>query len=208
MSRLGPLLTDRSQHRGAQPSAEAHETGNPANQRAPEAQAAGEALAIGVAPGEGHVLCEDRRASQGERDAQPPVGGMNDEVGAAAGHQDVGAGSEAPGETGLEAHDDAIRLGDIHRGRTERAARVLPAEELRRMRDRHFAWPFAEGGLQQLEHMELVLGLETSHHHPADMLREIVDLGDAPSCSVCGSIMTRNGSCYRCMSCGSTSGCS
>src|SRR5205807_680916 len=33
-------------------------------------------------------------------------------------------------------------------------------------------------------------------------------IGDAPSCHVCGSIMTRNGSCYRCMSCGSTSGCS
>ena len=45
-------------------------------------------------------------------------------------------------------------------------------------------------------------------HHAADALREIVDLGDAPSCHVCGSIMTRNGSCYRCMSCGSTSGCS
>jgi ribonucleoside-diphosphate reductase alpha chain len=31
---------------------------------------------------------------------------------------------------------------------------------------------------------------------------------DAPSCSDCGSIMVRNGSCYRCMNCGSTSGCS
>ena len=44
--------------------------------------------------------------------------------------------------------------------------------------------------------------------HAADALREIVDLGDAPTCSFCGSLMTRNGSCYRCMSCGSTSGCS
>ncbi len=44
--------------------------------------------------------------------------------------------------------------------------------------------------------------------HAADQLRDIVDLGDAPSCSFCGSIMTRNGSCYRCGSCGSTSGCS
>jgi ribonucleoside-diphosphate reductase alpha chain len=45
-------------------------------------------------------------------------------------------------------------------------------------------------------------------YHSADALKEFVDLGDAPSCHVCGSIMTRNGSCYRCMSCGSTSGCS
>jgi ribonucleoside-diphosphate reductase alpha chain len=34
------------------------------------------------------------------------------------------------------------------------------------------------------------------------------DTTDAPSCSVCGSIMTRNGSCYKCHNCGSTSGCS
>jgi ribonucleoside-diphosphate reductase alpha chain len=44
--------------------------------------------------------------------------------------------------------------------------------------------------------------------HAADALAELVDLGDAPSCHVCGSIMVRNGSCYKCMSCGSTSGCS
>ena len=31
---------------------------------------------------------------------------------------------------------------------------------------------------------------------------------DAPSCPDCGAIMVRNGSCYRCMNCGSTSGCS
>jgi ribonucleoside-diphosphate reductase alpha chain len=31
---------------------------------------------------------------------------------------------------------------------------------------------------------------------------------DAPSCHDCGSIMVRNGSCYKCLNCGSTSGCS
>jgi len=31
---------------------------------------------------------------------------------------------------------------------------------------------------------------------------------DAPSCHDCGSIMVRNGSCYKCTNCGSTSGCS
>jgi ribonucleoside-diphosphate reductase alpha chain len=31
---------------------------------------------------------------------------------------------------------------------------------------------------------------------------------DAPACSECGSIMTRNGSCYKCANCGGTSGCS
>jgi ribonucleoside-diphosphate reductase alpha chain len=51
-------------------------------------------------------------------------------------------------------------------------------------------------------------GLRTGSVHAADQLAGIIDLGDAPTCSFCGSIMTRNGSCYRCGSCGSTSGCS
>jgi len=44
--------------------------------------------------------------------------------------------------------------------------------------------------------------------HVADAMKEFMDMGDAPSCQTCGAIMVRNGSCYRCMSCGSTSGCS
>ncbi len=48
----------------------------------------------------------------------------------------------------------------------------------------------------------------TGSVHAADALANMIDMGDAPSCSVCGSIMVRNGSCYKCMSCGSTSGCS
>jgi ribonucleoside-diphosphate reductase alpha chain len=31
---------------------------------------------------------------------------------------------------------------------------------------------------------------------------------DAPPCHTCGSIMVRNGACYKCVNCGSTSGCS
>jgi ribonucleoside-diphosphate reductase alpha chain len=33
-------------------------------------------------------------------------------------------------------------------------------------------------------------------------------MSDAPSCAECGGLMTRNGSCYKCGNCGSTSGCS
>src|SRR3974390_1785674 len=38
-------------------------------------------------------------------------------------------------------------------------------------------------------------------------LAQVVQLGDAPTCQFCGSLMVRNGSCYRCLECGSTSGC-
>ncbi len=45
-------------------------------------------------------------------------------------------------------------------------------------------------------------------YHASDAMKDLYDMGDAPSCLTCGAIMVRNGSCYRCMSCGSTSGCS
>jgi ribonucleoside-diphosphate reductase alpha chain len=31
---------------------------------------------------------------------------------------------------------------------------------------------------------------------------------DAAMCTACGSVMVRNGSCYKCLDCGETSGCS
>jgi ribonucleoside-diphosphate reductase alpha chain len=68
-----------------------------------------------------------------------------------------------------------------------------------------------QGGLakgQELTAKGSPLIVDRGLYHSADALKEFVDLGDAPSCHVCGAIMTRNGSCYRCMSCGSTSGCS
>jgi ribonucleoside-diphosphate reductase alpha chain len=41
-----------------------------------------------------------------------------------------------------------------------------------------------------------------------EALGELVELGDAPACNICGALMVRSGSCHRCMTCGSTSGCS
>jgi ribonucleoside-diphosphate reductase alpha chain len=39
-------------------------------------------------------------------------------------------------------------------------------------------------------------------------LMTIQNQSDAPPCDFCGAIMVRNGSCYKCMECGQTSGCS
>ena len=33
-------------------------------------------------------------------------------------------------------------------------------------------------------------------------------MGDAPLCDTCGHITVRNGSCYRCLNCGESKGCS
>ena len=38
--------------------------------------------------------------------------------------------------------------------------------------------------------------------------RTFAEQADAPACHDCGSLMVRNGSCYKCLNCGSTSGCS
>jgi ribonucleoside-diphosphate reductase alpha chain len=43
---------------------------------------------------------------------------------------------------------------------------------------------------------------------PVGALGELIEMGDAPACNICGSLMVRSGTCYRCMTCGGTSGCS
>jgi ribonucleoside-diphosphate reductase alpha chain len=40
------------------------------------------------------------------------------------------------------------------------------------------------------------------------LLVDAYEVGDAPLCSACGALMVRNGSCYKCVNCGGTSGCS
>ncbi len=75
---------------------------------------------------------------------------------------------------------------------------------------RWLALRFLEGEQQKL----FAMPARQLQAEPAQMgdavhaLGEIVELGDAPACVTCGSLMVRNGSCYRCMTCGGTSGCS
>jgi ribonucleoside-diphosphate reductase alpha chain len=42
----------------------------------------------------------------------------------------------------------------------------------------------------------------------AELLATFQSQEDAPACSDCGAIMVRNAACYKCLNCGSTSGCS
>ncbi len=50
--------------------------------------------------------------------------------------------------------------------------------------------------------------LRPTEAEPQQALPFDASASDAPLCSECGSIMTRNGSCYKCENCGGTSGCS
>ncbi len=47
------------------------------------------------------------------------------------------------------------------------------------------------------------------HGNTAELSNHLKDMmGDAPPCDNCGNITVRNGSCYRCLSCGNSMGCS
>ncbi len=50
--------------------------------------------------------------------------------------------------------------------------------------------------------------LSAEYRKPIQLSNSGGTTGDAPSCSTCGMLMVPNGSCYKCVNCGSTSGCS
>ncbi|HML17762.1 MAG TPA: vitamin B12-dependent ribonucleotide reductase [Bryobacteraceae bacterium] len=50
--------------------------------------------------------------------------------------------------------------------------------------------------------------LQVTEPNPQQALPFPTVAADAPTCSECGGLMTRNGSCYKCENCGGTSGCS
>ena len=94
------------------------------------------------------------------------------------------------------------------------------ADEMSRIRerDRGMGSTSAPGGSIPPEAQSSITASASASHgptlqdrglfHASEAMRSMYEMGDAPSCSTCGAIMVRNGSCYRCMSCGSTSGCS
>ena len=52
---------------------------------------------------------------------------------------------------------------------------------------------------------------DESNHAPTSVSQfrqDSYEAGDAPLCTTCGSLMVRNGSCFKCGNCGGTSGCS
>jgi ribonucleoside-diphosphate reductase alpha chain len=67
---------------------------------------------------------------------------------------------------------------------------------------------FLKGEQGILFELPKVIPMKTEPGGTVEQLGQIVNMGDAPACQFCGAIMVRNGSCYRCLECGSTSGCS
>ena len=61
--------------------------------------------------------------------------------------------------------------------------------------------------------LRIIVGREVDVEEPTETGSEtssnvtFLQQQDAPPCADCGSIMIRNGTCYKCLNCGSTSGC-
>jgi ribonucleoside-diphosphate reductase alpha chain len=46
------------------------------------------------------------------------------------------------------------------------------------------------------------LAARSQGEDPVSALGDMIQMGDAPACNICGSLMVRSGTCYRCMTCG------
>jgi hypothetical protein len=101
---------------------------------------------------------------------------MNGEIRATAGRQQLRASPETPRQAGLEADYDAVTIGDVHAGGTERTQKVLPAKELGRIDGRYFARPFPERHQQQIENSGRVLCLKRANIHALAVLHRLRSL--------------------------------
>ncbi len=61
--------------------------------------------------------------------------------------------------------------------------------------------------MDSLDMVEMLIDLEKETDQSRSALA-FENQEDAPACHSCGAIMVRNGSCYKCLNCGETSGCS
>jgi ribonucleoside-diphosphate reductase alpha chain len=68
--------------------------------------------------------------------------------------------------------------------------------------------PRIAGGEQEPNLSEAVMSSKAKDSEPADRGNGLASVSHAPSCTTCGMLMVPNGSCYKCVNCGSTSGCS
>ena len=60
--------------------------------------------------------------------------------------------------------------------------------------------------LQETETLEAIDASTNSVTTVQEVLGDM--MGDAPACNECGHITIRNGSCYKCLNCGNSLGCS
>jgi hypothetical protein len=66
----------------------------------------------------------------------------------------------------------------------------------------------SDGAVSRMEVKQVVTVTEVHGSSSALNQSNAQLMGDAPPCSTCGEITVRNGTCYRCLNCGTSMGCS
>jgi ribonucleoside-diphosphate reductase alpha chain len=87
------------------------------------------------------------------------------------------------------------------------ASKFLPADEARALGVQIDEAPLTNLTLKGLQAAPAAAPVQSGQPSKKGALVDIEDR-DAPVCFECGSLMVRNGACYKCLNCGSTSGCS
>ena len=63
--------------------------------------------------------------------------------------------------------------------------------------------------MTKLQETEILEATDASTNSVTTVQEVLGDMmGDAPACNECGHITIRNGSCYKCLNCGNSLGCS
>jgi ribonucleoside-diphosphate reductase alpha chain len=70
------------------------------------------------------------------------------------------------------------------------------------------ATPSLDNGVTKLTLVRPAPSLDLANGNDSGTRQSFINQADAPPCPDCGCIMVRNGTCYKCMNCGATSGCS
>jgi hypothetical protein len=107
----------------------------------------------------------------------------------------VEAGPAWGAVSGDEAATGSVDSGSAAEADAPEAVEVAPGQE-------------EAGLLDGLKILAKNQGAQREERLDAGQAPVIFDTADSPACTDCGSIMVRNGSCYKCINCGSTSGCS
>src|SRR5581483_2086693 len=116
-----------------------------------------------------------------------------------------------------QSHDASLAENNTQRessrGETERTHHLTVTDGARATRNgtatshtNRAAVPYADSAAPS--HEDSLRPVATDRQLSTAVNRTWQSQADAPSCADCGSIMIRNGSCYKCLNCGATSGCS
>jgi ribonucleoside-diphosphate reductase alpha chain len=84
---------------------------------------------------------------------------------------------------------------------TGEAPGAAPAEAARSKQSKPVAKPDQSSGSDSIDELRVIAGVG------GVQAKVTVNLTDSMTCSDCGAIMVRAGACYKCLNCGSTSGC-